>query len=425
MHNPFGNKPFRTEGSQGFANKSKQGVFMKKKVLMSLVLLAIIGTSAVFAQKTTFNGHQYQLFEDSKTWTDAKAHCESLGGYLVTINSQAEQAFIESLVSKGKKNFYWIGGYCETNRVFRWVTGEPMTYTNWVRGEPNNAQGRQDKMAIYRLRNPKTNSNPYQWDDVANDGLISGEPFFSAGNFGYICEFESAGGRASVQTLDGVWEFDGFQITIKGSTGTYSRMNSSPARYLKDAIDKGFIKVGTQYFRNLKSTGALTWSGQELLFDYSGNITNKTVWIDCTITLSADGQTLQSKTDHTSLTLTKARQGASAVSALNGRWVRGDSEITFNNGNFQIPDGNSQFLKGTYTTSGNNVTIKVTEAYGGHPTFQGMVDSKWYTRSAMKTTKLGPHFTEAQLDDIYLTQTWTYSVSGNRLTLEGEVYTKR
>ena len=163
---------------------------MKKKVLMSLVLLIMVGANAVFAQKITFNGHQYQVFEDSKTWMEAKALCESLGGYLVAINSQAEQAFIESLVSKGQKNFYWIGGYCDTDRVFRWVTSEPMTYTNWVSGEPNNHQKRQDKIAIYRVGNPKNSrSKPYQWDDVANDGLISGEPFFSAGNFGYICEW--------------------------------------------------------------------------------------------------------------------------------------------------------------------------------------------------------------------------------------------
>jgi len=146
--------------------------------------------SATPTQKTTFNGHQYQLFEDSKTWTEAKKHCESLGGYLVTIKSHEEQAFIATLISRGKKNFYWIGGYCDADRKFRWVTGEPMTYTNWMAGEPNNHQGRQDKMAIYRLGNPiVSRSKPYNWDDVANDGIISGDAFFSAGNFGYICEW--------------------------------------------------------------------------------------------------------------------------------------------------------------------------------------------------------------------------------------------
>jgi hypothetical protein len=401
---------------------------MKKRVLMSLVLLTMVGASLVFAQKSTFNGHQYQVFEDAKTWTDAKAQCEKLGGYLVTINNQAEQAFIESLISKGKKNFYWIGGYCNADRVFRWVTGEPMTYNNWVRGEPNNHQGRQDKIAIYRLRNPSTNSSPYQWDDIANDGLISGEPFFSAGNFGYICEFEPTNNRASVQTLDGVWESSGvMQITISGSTGVLNRLDTGRiGGYTKDAMDKGLLKLGDLYWRNLKSTGASTWSGQELLIASRGDTALNTEWVDSTLTLSADGQTLQSKTQKTSYTFTKSKQGAATASALNGRWVdSGNSEITFNNGNFQIPDGNSQFLKGTYTTSGNKITIKVTEAYGGHPTFQGMVDSKWYTRNAMKASKLGPHFTEEQLDAVYLTQTWTYSVSGNRLTLDGDIYTKR
>jgi hypothetical protein len=70
---------------------------MKKGFL--LLVLAVLVTGGAFAQRYTFNGHQYQVFEDSKTWTEAKAHCESLGAYLVAINNQAEQAFIESLVS--------------------------------------------------------------------------------------------------------------------------------------------------------------------------------------------------------------------------------------------------------------------------------------------------------------------------------------
>jgi len=202
---------------------------MNKKTLMGFILLAIIGTSAAFAQRTTFNGHQYQVFEDSKTWTDARAYCESLGGHLAAINSQAEQTFIEGLISKGQKNYYWVGGYCESNRVFRWVTGEPMTYTNWVRSEPNNFQGKQDKIAVYRVRNPKSSSVPYQWDDIANDGLISGEPFFSAGSFGFICEWEQTPGVS--------------QGTASGGNGTFT-LTGIPSAHNGKYASAAFVARG-------------------------------------------------------------------------------------------------------------------------------------------------------------------------------------
>jgi hypothetical protein len=161
-----------------------------RKGLFLLALTIIIVGGACKSQRTTFNGFQYQVFEDSKTWTEAKAHCESMRGYLVTITSQEEQTFIEGLISKGQKNFYWIGGYCNADRVFRWVTDEPMTYTNWVPGQPDNYQRRQDKIIIYRIPNPKlSRSKDGQWDDLADDGLISGEDFFSSGQFGFICKW--------------------------------------------------------------------------------------------------------------------------------------------------------------------------------------------------------------------------------------------
>lgn len=43
-----------------------------------------------------FGGNQYQLFDVSMTWPEAKAYCESLGGHLATITSAEEQAYIGS-----------------------------------------------------------------------------------------------------------------------------------------------------------------------------------------------------------------------------------------------------------------------------------------------------------------------------------------
>jgi len=55
--------------------------------------------------------------------------------------------------------------------------------------------------------------------------------------------------------------------------------------------------------------------------------------------------------------------------ALNGTWVNNDEygnirELNCNNGSFEQIYNNKPYAKGTYTTSGNNVTIKITHLHG-------------------------------------------------------------
>jgi len=99
------------------------------------------GTNALVSSKTTsikenFNGHEYLLIEEYKTWNNAKIDCESRGGYLVTITSQVENDFIEEL---HRGNHISIGLTDEaTEGEWQWVTGEAFTYANWNTGQPTN-----------------------------------------------------------------------------------------------------------------------------------------------------------------------------------------------------------------------------------------------------------------------------------------------
>ena len=70
-------------------------------------------------------------------------------------------------------------------------------------------------------------------------------------------------------SLNGVWVIGDSQITINGSTGVVSSIVPSDL-ITKDAVNKGYIKVGDQWFRNLRST----------------------TWGNCTFTMSADGLTI-------------------------------------------------------------------------------------------------------------------------------------
>ncbi|MDR1834915.1 MAG: C-type lectin domain-containing protein [Fusobacteriaceae bacterium] len=82
--------------------------------------------------------HQYQVIFKRMNWDDAKAHCESLGGHLATITSAEEQEYIINLLPQDLREGYWIGLHDRNvEGRWEWVTGEPLLYTNWNDGEPN------------------------------------------------------------------------------------------------------------------------------------------------------------------------------------------------------------------------------------------------------------------------------------------------
>lgn len=132
-------------------------------------------------------------------------------------------------------------------------------------------------------------------------------------------------------------------------------------------------------------------------------------------------------------------------SSLDGTWVYSEDGVNgkyvFDNGNFTASIDNVEYMKGTYSTSGSNLTMTVTQIngaiYGENATMMGLSTSKWYTEQEFKSTLIqflvsngNGLVTQSQVEamfdeqfsDIFGSQTCTYSLSGNTLTLtfEGE-----
>jgi cysteine-rich repeat protein len=112
----------------------------------------------------------------TSTATRAAAHAactSSLGGHLVTIESAAENNFVWlEAMSFFSTSPRWIDLSDQaTEGTFVWSTGEPLTYTNWASGEPNNSSGNEDCVEFRYGDN--------EWND-ANCG--NARPF--------ICEYE-------------------------------------------------------------------------------------------------------------------------------------------------------------------------------------------------------------------------------------------
>jgi cysteine-rich repeat protein len=89
--------------------------------------------------------HAYKLFRGLRPYSDALARCDAEGGHLVTIGDAAEQAFVAPLVTGDT----WIGMDDRAQEgSFRWVIGEPVGYTNFSPGEPNDFQMAEDCVAM-------------------------------------------------------------------------------------------------------------------------------------------------------------------------------------------------------------------------------------------------------------------------------------
>ena len=113
----------------------------------------------------THNGSQYLLLEDYLTWDDAQAQAQWLGGNLVTINSAAEEQWLQETFGTDK---YWIGINDKAQEgVFAWASGEAVTYTNWAPGEPYDWQGVQD-VGVMNAGAGR------QWDDDSIYGIFRG-----------------------------------------------------------------------------------------------------------------------------------------------------------------------------------------------------------------------------------------------------------
>jgi RHS repeat-associated protein len=103
------------------------------------------------------NNHYYSLLSGAGSWEALQSKAEALGGNLVTINDAAENQFLIDNLGGD----YYIGFTDkEQDGVWKWISGEAVTYTNWNGGEPNGGTG-ENYGYIYGFG---------KWNDIGNAG---------------------------------------------------------------------------------------------------------------------------------------------------------------------------------------------------------------------------------------------------------------
>ena len=139
-----------------------------------------------------YNGHYYELYDHNVSWTTAKALCESMGGYLVSITDSAEQAKIAALITEGNRGMYRIGATdAASEGSWEWVSGETFSYINWDKDASEPGGGDIENYGnIIAIENPP-HKQVGEWLD---DHDASYGTFYDISNTGFVCEYNKLPG---------------------------------------------------------------------------------------------------------------------------------------------------------------------------------------------------------------------------------------
>jgi len=98
----------------------------------------------------------YKLFQNKLSWYDAYFYCRREGGNLVSVHSKAENEFVARLDSDLWS--LWLGaGRERISNTWLWVDGSPFSFHNWRKNEPNNFDGIEDCLELWK--------DDYVWND--------------------------------------------------------------------------------------------------------------------------------------------------------------------------------------------------------------------------------------------------------------------
>ena len=159
-------------------------------LVMLVVVLLVTGTaSADLVQWSVSDGgndHFYGVVFASEgiIWDEANVAAIDVGGYLGTITSAGENAFVHNLTISNPDFWHtawkygpWLGGFqpagsSEPAGGWQWVTGEPFNYTNWgIYGPDNGTGGLEDKIHFHNGGTSDAYS-PF-WNDLQPGALLN------------------------------------------------------------------------------------------------------------------------------------------------------------------------------------------------------------------------------------------------------------
>jgi uncharacterized protein (TIGR02145 family) len=160
----------------------------------------------------------FQWQGENKNWQNSEALCQSVGGHLMCIETAEEnEAVVVPIAST--INFWdvWLGLYQDTNDpgyyepvgAWKWISGEPLVYTNWGQGEPSG--GGENHASV------DWNNIADRWNDI-----------YGAYTMGIVLELDTSitlswsTGEEGPNILMNEWPVDGLTLSIGVFHETYT-----------------------------------------------------------------------------------------------------------------------------------------------------------------------------------------------------------
>lgn len=219
-----------------------------KSASATVVVTAVpTGNETVACNSVT--GHCYERIvtqEHPGPFTDICASAESytyqgMPGHILTLSDNTEFEFIRDhftldRVRIGAYQDRSSPNYDEPGGGWRWVTGEPWTYTRWRGGEPNNVGGGEDYVSLWENGD---------WNDAYEDDFTS-----------YIVEYEPTPRRSG---FDRLFFYDGFDyaanVSVEGLSGGTGWQGSAWKSWLQQGATPSVTTDTGLTFPNLKTEG--------------------------------------------------------------------------------------------------------------------------------------------------------------------------
>ncbi|MBD2667439.1 polymorphic membrane protein [Richelia sinica FACHB-800] len=239
-----------------------------------------------------YNGSLYALTTDIGTWQEAQAEALSLGGNLVTINSQAEQDWLVSTF--GGTEQFWIGlTDAAIEGQFIWASGETSTYTNWLPGQPDNGGPTGEDYAVMNF-NSRGKWNDYPSNasfsfrgiieikqnlptiTVTTTDAIAGETLATATPNPGVFTLTRTGSTASALTVNytiGGTAINGTDYTFLNGTATFAVGSSTAVIVVSPIEDVNFegnetvtltLSTATGYVVGSSNSGTVTITDNDL-----------------------------------------------------------------------------------------------------------------------------------------------------------------
>jgi len=204
-----------------------------RRPLSLLPFICILATSAhgsptQWTVGSGGNGHWYNVVSvpGGISWSSANAAATASGGYLATLTSAGENAFVyNNLVNNplywnqepgGSDLGPWLGGYqtsdngSQASLNWVWVTGEPWSFTNWHSGEPNNFTGVLENYLSFKC-SPTAGCRSGQWNDLPDNISVFGTSVIA-----YVVEWNSVSAVNTPEVSNVL--IDAFPNPFSGST---------------------------------------------------------------------------------------------------------------------------------------------------------------------------------------------------------------